>query len=885
MWHGLDADAALKQLKSARGGLSSSEARRRLRKVGLNQLPEPPRPSAFAHLADQFRNPLIPILFLAAGLSAVLGQSLEAATIVVILVFCVGLGFFQESRAEKALQALRELAAPHATVLRDGRPHVVSARQLVPGDVVLLQAGDRVPADARLLETHNLRADESPLTGESEPVNKVSDALANRALPVGDRRNLVHAGTAITYGRARGVVTATGTETEVGRLSVLLGSVERGATPLQANLDRLGRVLAVLAAGVAVLVVAAGLHRGADWLDMLLFGVALGVAVVPEALPAVVTIALAAGVTRMAARHALVRKLPAVETLGSVDVICADKTGTLTRDEMTLRRVVLAGHELDVSGEGYAPDGDFTERGHAVVLTDTLQAFLEASALASDARLLPTPDGWEAQGDPTESALVVAAVKGGIDLDALHAAYPRVGEIPFSSERKRMTTLHQAGEGRLACTKGAPEVILPAATAVLTDGGERALSPGERDSLLDEARAMAEQGLRVIAVARHRDTGLEAAEQELCLLGLAGIQDPPRAEVADAIATCHKAGIRTVMITGDHPGTARAVASELGLLDSDTAVVTGADLDAMSADELAARVQQIGVYARVAPEHKLRIVAAWQKAGCTVAMTGDGVNDAPALRKANVGIAMGRTGTEVSREAADMTLTDDNFASIEAAIEEGRKIFDNIQKFLLLLLSTNLGEIGLIAGATLVGAPLPLTAAQILLVNLATDGLPAIALAVDPVEEDVMERAPRNPQTGVFTRPVTLLLVLAGIWTGAVTLALYLGARALGYSQAHAMTLTFSCLFLIEFIQAFCFRSQHVPVIRRPFANGWLNLAVGSQVLLLLLLLYTPFLQRAFGTVALGPADWLLVGMTAGSILPVIELVKASLRRQRRAAG
>jgi len=605
------------------------------------------------------------------------------------------------------------------------------------------------------------------------------------------------------------------------------------------------------------------------------------VAVVPEALPAVVTISLAIGVQRMVRRNALIRRLPVVETLGSTSVICSDKTGTLTKDEMTVRRVFVAGQWLDVSGAGYEPTGQFSSQGSPVGPFPLLRQLLQAAALASDAHLVhdEAEGRWHIKGDPTEGALVVAAAKAGLYKQELDARLPRVDEIPFTSETKRMTTLHQQSGGMIAYAKGAPEVILGSCTRQGTADGETRLDESSRESILEAARSLASQALRVLAVAQKSNATRENAEREMTFLGLLGMIDPPRPEAKAAIHTCELAGIKPVMITGDHPLTAQAVARELALL-KDGRVVTGPELETWSDAELEQAVGGIDVYARVSPAHKLRVVTAWQKNGQIVAMTGDGVNDAPALKKADVGVAMGITGTDVSREAAAMTLTDDNFASIVAAVEEGRGIFGNIKKYLMYLLSSNVGEIGLMAGATLADLPLPLSAVQILYVNLATDGLPALALAVDPPEDDLMRRQPRDPRRGIFTAPVVTLMLIAGFWSTIVNLLLFVWARQSGRSSEEAMTMTFVSLVLIQFVKAYNFRSDRHSVLRHPFANRWLNIAILWELMLLLLVVYLPFLHRAFGTFSLTLTDWAIVVGLALTVAPVLELAKWLGRRQ-----
>ncbi len=869
-------------------GLSRAEAARRLAESGPNELEAARRVSLWAVLLEQFNNALILILLVAVGLSAFIGHGIEAMAIAVIVLFAVLLGFVQEYRAERAIEALRQMAAPTARVVRDGEEVDVPAREIVPGDLILLRAGDKVPADGRIIEAINLQVEEAALTGESFPVEKLTNPLADGALALGDRRNLVYAGTAVTYGRGRAVVAVTGMKSEVGKIAQLLTAVESPRTPLQENLDRVGRTFARVALAVVITIVALGLYREQPFLDMLIFGIALAVAVVPEALPAVVTISLALGVQRMVKRHALIRRLPAVETLGSTSVICSDKTGTLTKDEMMVRKIYVGGHVLDVSGAGYEPRGSFSRNGLRVEPSEPLAMLLRGGALASDAHLVPGAESarpgpsaessWLVRGDPTEGALVVAAAKAGLDKLDLEAKFPRVNEIPFTSERRRMTTLHSTPDGVVAYSKGAPEIILDSCAAQLTESGTVRLEAPARGAILASAREMAGAALRVLAVAYRSDATLENAESEMTFLGLLGMIDPPRPEAKAAIETCERAGITSVMITGDHPLTAQAVARELGILKHGR-VVTGPELEAMTDTELEREVQGIDVYARVFPGHKLRVVTALQKKGQRVAMTGDGVNDAPALKKADIGVAMGITGTGVAKEAAAMTLTDDNFASIVAAVEEGRHVFSNIKKYLMYLLSSNVGEIGLVASTVLAGLPLPLSAVQLLYVNLATDGFPALALAVDPPEADLMRRPPRNPTQGIFTRPIVILMLAGGSWSTAVNLGVFAWALNTGRSLAEAMTMTFVSLVLIQFFKAYNYRSDRQSVLRQPFVNRWLNIAILWELLLLASIVYVPFLNKPFGTFPLPTVDWVIVIGLAFSVLPVLEAVKWMVRR------
>ncbi len=887
-WHTHTAADIAARLHASDSGLTAADAGQRLDQYGPNELQAKHRVSPWALLAAQFKNVLIVIVLVATALSAFLGHAVEAVAITVIVLFAVLLGFIQEFRAERAIEALRQMAAPQATVLRDGQEIQVAAREVVPGDVLILHTGDRVAADGRLIEAVNLQVQEAALTGESLPVEKRTEPIAEADIALGDRRNMVYAGTAATYGRGRAMVVATGMATEFGRIAQLLETVETGRTPLQDNLDKLGHLLARAALVVVLIIVGLGLFRGQPFIEMLVFGIALAVAVVPEALPAVVTISLALGVQRLVKRRALMRRLPAVETLGSTSVICSDKTGTLTKDEMTARKLYVAGHLLDVSGAGYKPHGEFSFEGarvelaaeHGHPLRGPLRELLRAAALASDAQIVKGEhaDAWDIRGDPTEGALVVAAAKAGLHKPELDERFPRKHEIPFASETKRMTTLHEATEGMVAYAKGAPEVILASCSARRTGEHDAPLDDAHRKAIVDAAQKMAGEALRVLAVARKRDATAENAEREMTFLGLVGMIDPPRPEAKAAIKTCEDAGIRVVMITGDHPVTAKAVADELGILKTGR-VVTGTELEEIDDTALAREVEKIAVYARVSPAHKLRVVEALQKNGHVVAMTGDGVNDAPALKKADIGVAMGITGTDVAKEAAAMTLTDDNFASIVSAVEEGRGIFGNIKKYLMFLLSSNIGEIGLMAGATLMGLPLPLTAVQILYVNLATDGLPALALAVDPPEADLMQRAPRDPRSGIFTRPVIVLMMVGGIWSMIVNLGLFIWALGSGRGVVEAMTMTFVSLVLIQFIKAYNFRSDRLSVLNRPFANKWLNIAIVWELALLALIVYVPFLHQPFGTFSLPMVDWAIVIGLSLTILPVLETAKWMERR------
>ena len=878
-WHTLAIDSVLAELSSTRRGLTKSEVEQRLVREGPNELQAAARVSPWRIFFEQFKNVLILILLVATVASAFLGHGVETIAIGIIVLFAVVLGFVQEYRAERAIEALREMAAPSVIVIRDGREVEIAARDVVPGDIILLQAGDKIAADARLIESVNLQVEEAALTGESIPIHKRTEPLSVEGLTLGDRNNMVFGGTIVTYGRGRGVVVETGMKTEVGRIAEMLQTVETTRTPLQRNLDRVGRVLAQAALLIVAAVVLVAVLRDEPLLEMFIFGIALAVAAVPEALPAVVTISLAIGVQRMVKRNALVRRLPAVETLGSTSVICSDKTGTLTRDEMTAREIRTHDRMVTLSGSGYEPEGELSSEGTSVEPSSLERELLIAGALVCDARLVQDDDeGWQLKGDPTEGAIIVAAAKAGLYKADLDDRFPRVGEIPFTSESKRMTTLHAVGDTQVAYAKGAPEIIIGSCSTQLTHEGEVAFEEDDRAAILDAVRDMADEALRVLAIAKKEHATLEDAERDMTFLGLVGMIDPPRVEARAAVEQCHRAGIRVVMITGDHPLTARAIAREIGLLESGRSV-TGAELEAMSDEELASQVERIEVYARVSPADKLRVVSALQERGHIVAMTGDGVNDAPALKKADIGVAMGITGTDVSKEASAMTLLDDNFASIVAAVEEGRGIFENVKKYLMYLLSANIGEIGLVAGATLLGLPLPLTAVQILYVNLATDGLPALALSVDPPEDDLMERAPRNAGAGVFTRSVVTLMLVGGAWSTAANLTLFAWALESGRSVTEAMSMTFLSLVLIEFAKAYNYRSDHHSVFHRPFANKWLNLAILWETGLLVFILWFEPLHEPFGTCHLTRADWFIAAIPALSLSPVLDLAKRLVSR------
>jgi Ca2+-transporting ATPase len=867
-WHALPADRAMAALDAnlARG-LTSDEARRRLAMHGPNALVEGRRRGPLRILAAQFGDVMVLVLLGAAAIAAVLGEPEDLAAILAIVVLNAILGFAQEYRAERAMAALRAMAAPTALVRRDGAVASIAAHEIVRGDIVLLEAGNLVAADLRLLEVAAFEVDESALTGESLPVAKVTTAIddaGDAVVPLGDRRNLAFKGTTVTNGRAVAVVVATGMRTELGRIAGLLASEEQGRTPLQQRLARLGRGLAVAALALCAAVLVLGLLRGEPPLLMLMTALSLAVAAVPEALPAVVTVSLALGARKMARQHALIRRLPAVETLGSVTYICSDKTGTLTQNRMHVDSL------RDATGSEVALDSSSRIRPESEVL------LLEALALSNDVTI-----GADAQlgGDPTEVALCRAAAAAGIHKATLSPRWPRIAELPFSSERARMTTVHAHDHGVIAFTKGAPERVLEACATRLSADGAGAL---DREAVLTEAHRMAAAGLRVLAIACRKLPALPddfaAVEKGQGLLGLVGLMDPPRAEAREAIATCQVAGIRVVMITGDHPATALAIARTLGIADDRDHVVTSTDLARMSEEELAGRVEELRVYARVAPEDKLRIVKALQARGQFVAVTGDGVNDSVALRRAEIGIAMGRSGTDVAREAAHMVLLDDNFATIVGAVREGRRIYDNLRKFVRFVLSGNSGEIWALFLAPLVGLPVPLLPIHILWVNLVTDGLPGLALAAEPAERGVMQRPPRPPAESMFAHGLWQRVLWAGFLLGGVTLAVQAWAHHTGH--AHWQSMTFTVLTLGQMALVLAVRSERESLFTLGARTNLPLLgAVTLTFVLQMATLYVPALQRVFQTQPLTASELLVCIAAASMVLFGIELEKWLARR------
>ena len=955
-WHALTAEEVLEHLKVEDSGLTSEESKGRLEYYGPNQLTEAPRPTFLQMLWEQLNNFVVILLIVASVISALLGDYVEAAAIMAIVVLNAVLGIVQERRAEEALAALKKLAAPDAQVIRDGRRQSIPGYELVPGDIVFLEAGNFVPADIRLLEAINLRVEEASLTGESLAVQKNAATVFDKHVPLGDRKNTAFMGTLVSYGRGRGVVTSTGMHTQLGLIATMLQNVETEETPLQRRLDQLGKSLSIVALFLVAIVFIVALINytdtsqlfvqplgyvrefAPDITEVFIIAISLAIAAVPEGLPAVVTISLALGMREMIKRHALIRKLSSVETLGSATVICSDKTGTLTQNEMTVTRMWVDGLFINVTGTGYVPKGDFLVDRKMVDIKNYPAALttLWLGLLNNDAEIEITGESeqnktYRIVGDPTEGSLVVAAAKAGAIPVEIKEAYPRENEVPFDSERKRMITIHDVRAPRsydpspfvdeqhkdwdVIAVKGAPDVVLELCTQYQgMDDKPRPLSEVARERILAANDAMTKDALRVLGVAyritkdvpdnpEHIKT--EELEQELVFVGLMGMIDPPREEVKPALEHAREAGIRTVMITGDYPNTARAIAETIGLLRPGKNVMTGAQLDAISDDELRNTIEDADVFARVSPEHKMRIVDALQTNDEIVAMTGDGVNDAPAIKRADIGIAMGITGTDVAKETADMVLTDDNYASIVSAVEQGRIIYSNIRKFVFFLLSSNLAEIMIIFLATLAGLPAPLTAIQLLWLNLITDGAPALALAVEKGDPDIMQQKPRAKSEPIVNRPMMIGLIVQTIaQTSAVLVAFALGllwhleegasmvGNPITYLLQHdwrgvplgvqtAATMAFVTLSLCELFRAYTVRSERASIFQIGiFSNRYMQYAVGLSITLLLLVVNLPFLQPIFNTHPLSGREWgVVVGL---AILPAIaeEITKFFLRRK-----
>lgn len=870
--HALAADEALRRLASSPWGLTEEEARRRLAEVGPNVLPRPPARAWSAILLDQLRSVVVLLLAAAALLALGMGEIVEAGAVGAVLLVNTALGFVTELRATRAMEALRGLEAPTTRVVRDGEVREVEARELVPGDVVELEAGDAVPADARLLEAEELRTDEAALTGESVPADKEAAAVLPDAAPLPGRINEVHQGTTVVAGRARAVVTATGARTHLGRIGALVEGVEEEPTPLEERLDDLGRRLVWIALGVAALVTAVGVLRGAPLVRMLEAGVALAVAAVPEGLPAVVTVTLAMGMWRMARRQALVRRLPAIEALGSATVICTDKTGTLTAGRMTVTELSAGGETFLFTGRGYDPEGEILRDGAPVPegARPALEEALRIGALANRAALEREGEEWKAVGDPTEAALLVAARKAGLDPDELDRSWPERRRIPFSSERLYMASIRETVDGApVLLAKGAPERMLDlSATEMDASGTPRKLTGDRRRELLEANEEMADRGLRVLALARGPAPADGGEASDLTFVGLVGMLDPPAEGVKETLRRVDAAGIRTLMLTGDQRRTAAAVARDLGLLDSDEEAVDASEIAGLSDRELAGRVAGTRVYSRIDPEQKYRVVESLRAGGDVVAMLGDGVNDAAALKRADIGVAMGGRGTDVAREAASLILRDDRFQTVAAAIEEGRVVFDNIRKFVFYLFSCNLAEVMVLLGAGLAGAPLPLLPLQILWLNLITDTFPALSLAFEPGEPDVMERPPRDPDSAILSARFLRAMGFYALLITAVTLAAFFwGLSEHGAGTRHAVTLSFLTLAFAQIFHLGNARSpEAVLSFARSTANRWALAAVTLAGALQLVAVYLPGLRDVLGLVPPTATEW---GVVLGlSVVP-----------------
>ncbi len=872
-------------------GLDEPEARRRLDLSGPNELPPPRRSSPLRLFLSQFASVLIGVLVGAALVAGFLGDWVDSVAILAIVLLNGVLGFLQEFRAERSFSALRDLVVAGARVVRGGMSHSIPARDLVPGDVVLLEAGDRIPADVRLLACALFQVQESSLTGESVAVPKDADQPVSRDVALGDQTNMAFMGTVAVSGKARAVVVATGLATELGQVASLLAgkAVAPEPTPLQRRLEAFGYTLLWIALGVVSVVFTLGALRGEPLVAMLLTAVSLAVAAVPEGLPAVVTVTLALGVTRMARRQVLIRRLPVVETLGSATVICTDKTGTLTKNEMTVTRLLSGGRILRVTGEGYAPAGSILEcpedeQGDGVPFTVSpgLRALLEAGLLCNGATHREENGEWVVEGDPTEGALLVVAAKAGVS-PRLIETHHLVAEFPFDAERRMMTMVRGTPEGLRAYVKGAPEAVLPRCTHGLNRNGDvEPLTGIQRDEILEQNRRFAGDALRVLALATRSMDGEsgpwepETVEQGLIFLGLAAMKDPLRPEGRAAVEACRRAGIRVVMVTGDHPDTARAIAAELPGGDGPVRVLVGVELDRMTDEELDGTVERVVVHARVSAAHKLRIVRAWQRQGAVVAMTGDGVNDAPAVRAADIGVAMGQTGTDVTKDAADMVVTDDNFASIAAAVEEGRGIFANIRKTVHFLLSCNASEVVVMLLAVLIGLPLPLLPIQILWMNLLTDGLPALALAVDPNTSEVMSEPPRRPGAPILERRRLGAIAMEGGMLGVLALGAYAWSlHGMGLDLAQARTVAFTVLVVMQLVHAFNCRSERRSVLAREIVtNRWLHLAFAVSLGIQILVVTLPAALPVFHVALLPARAWFLVAAMGVMPLMWVELRK-----------
>ena len=879
-YYNLNVSDTIKSIGTSQKGLSEEEAKKRLKEYGSNELKHNEKISPFQILIRQFTSSIVFILLAALIISLLIGEKLDAIVISTIVVLNGIFGFVQEFKAEKAIEALKKLTALKAKVIRNGIETEIDSRELVPGDIILLETGSKVPADARLIDIAAFQIDEASLTGESVPSNKTTDPLENNIL-VNDQKNMVFMGTIVTRGHAKAVVTGTGMNTEIGKIADMVQEVEEKLSPLQVKLKKFGRWLGVITIGICLVVFGVGVLR--EYLitdlfersfvaEMFLASVALAVAAIPEGLPAIVTISLAFGVRRMANRNALIRKLPAVETLGCTNIICSDKTGTLTKNEMTVRDIYANNTLTEVSGDGYTPEGSFMQAGDEEVNISDLELLFRSSILCNDSRLNRN-DRWEIFGDPTEGALLVSAGKAGFKKSELESLFPRLDEIPFDSERKCMTTIHRINEEYTAYIKGAPDVILDNCKYISINGRVKEITEEDKNRILDANREMANRALRVLGFAyktlnEKYTTEPEEVERDLTFIGLQAMIDPPREEVRESITRCRSAGISTVVITGDHKLTAIAITKELGLFKEGDRALSGEELDKLSDDELDEIVENVVICARVSPEHKVRILSALKKRGHVVAMTGDGVNDAPALKRSDIGIAMGITGTDVAKEASDMVLTDDNFASIVNAVEEGRGIYNTIRQFVQYTLSSNYGEILVIFLAILIGWPLPLIAIQILWVNLLTDGLPGLALGLDPFSKDIMERPPRKRDEEIMSKDVIYNILIVGVVMGTGTLLMFHGY---GVEAIKAKSIAFTTLVMFQLFNVLTYRARNFKIDFKT--SKYLTASVVISLLMQFAVLYTP-LNVAFKTVPLGLFDLIKILLVSGSLYLILETRK-----------
>jgi Ca2+-transporting ATPase len=868
-WHSIPIDEVLSGLKSGQKGLSSDDAARRISEFGPNQLESPSKPSPLKIFLGKFKDYMVIVLIFAALISYIAGESTNAFVILGIVVLVAIIGFFQEYKAERAMEALREMVAPEADVMRDGKMSTIPATDLVPGDMVFLEAGDKVPADARIVEETALEVIEASLTGESLPVKKDIEQMPEEA-SLADRKNMVFMGTIVSYGNCRAVVTATGLATELGRIS---GMIKQRQTdpPLKIKLEYLAKRQALLVFAIAAIVFVLDASRGSPIIDSLIAAIALAVAGVPEALPFIVTLALAFGTQAMAKKNAIIRRLPAVETLGSTTVICTDKTGTLTTGEMTLREIQTF-RTIQVDGPGYTPVGSFSEQGRLIDPQEKdLVRLLKIGTLANNADIEKANGNWRIVGDPTEGAIIVAAKKAGI-LEEIRKNSTRIVEYPFDSDRRRMTTVDEMqGVGRIVSMKGAPEAVLSRCTRIIHADGLSPLTKEDRKMILARADGMAGGALRVLAFAgksleSHDPLDVDHVESDLIFAGLAGMMDPPRKEVLDAISVSKRAGIRTVMITGDHRLTARAIGKELDIGNGE--VIEGSDLERMSEPDLQRRINDVSIFARVTAEHKVRIVEALKKRGNIVAMTGDGVNDAPALKASDIGIAMGKTGTEVTKEASEMVIADDNFATIVGAVLEGRRIYDNIRKGTTYLLAVSFAELATIFVAVVLGFPIPLLAAQILWINVVAEEFPAIGLALEPAHAQIMTKKPRDPKESMLSKSLLIytLGIAAAIVTG--TLGLYMASLQMGQDLSYARTMAFVGLGFFTVYNAYSCRSLDESIFSmNPLSNKTLLLGIAGSIISILAVVYIPFMQSIFLTRPLTFESW---GMVLGAGLLVV---------------